>query len=160
MINFLLTFVSIIAPLHDFHTSWMNMTYDEGAKAFDVTWRTDTEHLEGAIQARTNNPEFTLDEITEVPKGLVLYLNENVTLDLNGKKQALTIDFIESTFAETVVHFKPIKYRRKLKSMEMKNTLLLKAFPNQKNMLQLNYEGKSYSMLFSSMKMWQALAIE
>ena len=58
MINLILSIVLLLSPTHDFHTSWMNMTYDEKSKEFDITWRTDTEHLEGAIQAHIDNASF------------------------------------------------------------------------------------------------------
>jgi hypothetical protein len=90
----------------------------------------------------------------------VLYLGENLSLKLNEKSTKLEIDFIEVNFAETVVHFKPIECRRKLRKVEMTNTLLTAQFPNQKNMVQINYKGQMYSMLLGSGKNFAKVTVD
>jgi hypothetical protein len=137
----------------------MNMTYDEKSKEFDITWRTDTEHLEGAIQAHIDNASFVSTDSTSSAV-LSAYIEDNVNLNFNGKNQNLRVDIIESTFAETIIHFKPIKCRKKLKSVSMKNTLLQAQFPNQKNMVQINYKGKMYSMLLGGVKVYDEVEIK
>ncbi len=150
IISFLL---SLAAPQHDFHTSWMNMTYNEKSKAFETTWRTDTEHLEGVLTAfgkqEIHLENGTIDDQYEL---ISEYIDAHTTLYLNKKKQRLAISVVEVTFAETIVHFEPIKCKRKLKTVSMENTLLTSLFPNQKNMVQVNYLGKMYSMLFEKLK--------
>jgi hypothetical protein len=159
MLNYLfLSILSLLAPTHDFHTSWMNMTYDEKNKEFEITWRTDTEHLEGAIQAHLKNSKFILTDSTS-SSVLTAYINDNVNLNFNGKNQNLRVDIVESTFAETIIHFKPIKCRRKLKTVSMENSLLQAQFPNQKNMVQINYKGEMYSMLLGGVKVYEEVAI-
>jgi hypothetical protein len=158
MLNLILSFLITLAPNHDFHTSWMNMTYDEKNKEFDITWRTDTEHLEGAIQAHLKNSKFILTDSTR-SSVLSTYINDNVNLKFNGKNQNLRVDIVESTFAETIIHFKPIKCRRKLKTVSVENSLLQAQFPNQKNMVQINYKGEMYSMLLGGVKVYEEVAI-
>jgi hypothetical protein len=158
MINLILSILFTLTPQHDFHTSWMNMTYDEKNKEFEITWRTDTEHLEGAIQAHLKNSKFILTDSTS-SSVLTAYINDNVNLNFNGKNQNLRVDIVESTFAETIIHFKPIKCRRKLKTVSMENSLLQAQFPNQKNMVQINYKGEMYSMLLGGVKVYEEVAI-
>ncbi len=158
MINLILSILFTLTPQHDFHTSWMNMTYDEKNKEFDITWRTDTEHLEGAIQAHLKNSKFILTDSTS-SSVLSTYINDNVNLNFNGKNQNLRVDIVESTFAETIIHFKPIKCRRRLKTVSMENSLLQAQFPNQKNMVQINYKGEMYSMLLGGVKVYEEVAI-
>ena len=62
------------------------MTYDEKNKEFEITWRTDTEHLEGAIQAHLKNSKFILTDSTS-SSVLSTYINDNVNLKFNGKNQ-------------------------------------------------------------------------
>lgn len=161
MLNLLITLLVSLAPQHDFHTSWMNMTYNENSKNFDITWRTDTEHLEGVLTA-FQKKDIHLDNTTikEHEKGILSYISANTSLILNKSKQILEIDFIEVNFAETIVHFTPIKCRKKLKMVSMENTLLLAQFPNQKNMVQINYLGKMYSMLLGGTKVYDEVAID
>jgi hypothetical protein len=158
MINLILSILFTLAPQHDFHTSWMNMTYDEKNKEFEITWRTDTEHLEGAIQAHLKNSKFILTDSTSLSV-LTAYIDDNVNLTFNGKNQNLRVDIVESTFAETIIHFKPIKCRRKLKTVSMENSLLQAQFPNQKNMVQINYKGEMYSMLLGRVKVYEEVII-
>ncbi|MDA8886567.1 hypothetical protein OAD66_07535 [Bacteroidia bacterium] len=160
MLNLILYIFFTLIPQHDFHTSWMNMTYNEKNKEFEITWRTDTEHLEGALSA------FSKDEIhlenTSVNTHKILlnkYITANTNLYFNGKNQKLEIDVIEVTFAETTVHFRAIKCRRKLKTVAMNNTLLQALFPNQKNMVQVNYKGKMHSMLLGGSKLFEEISI-
>lgn len=142
-----------LAPSHDFHTSWMNMTYMEKNKEFEITWRTDTEHLEGVLTAFTGeNIHLESSTVEQHKSSIESYIEKNTDLHFNNQNKSLSISVIESTFAETIVHFKPIKCRGKLKNIQMTNTLLLAQFPNQKNMLQINYKGEMYSMLFSKNK--------
>ncbi len=162
MINLILSILlSILAPQHDFHTSWMNMTYNEDKKVFETTWRTDTEHLEGVLTAYGKKDIHLEDHTIPQHKALISkYLSDHTNLSFNGNNQKLRIEIIEVTFAETIIHFYPIKCRRKLKTVSMHNTLLQKQFPNQKNMVQINYKGKMYSMLLGGTKLYDEISIE
>ena len=139
----------------------MNITYNEKSKVFESNWRTDTEHLEGVLTAYAEK-EIHLDNSTSgIHKMLINnYITDNSALYLNAKNQNLIIDIIEVNFAETIVHFKPIKCRHKLKQVSMQNTLLQKQFPNQKNMVQVNYKGKTYSLLLGANKLYEEITIE
>jgi len=145
---FLLSILTLL-PNHDFHTSWMNFTYNEKQKEFEITWRTDTEHLEGVLSAFSGNEihleNATVDQHTALINN---YINKHFKLKMNSVNRSFTIAIVEVNFAETVVHFNPIKQRKKLRNLEMNNSLLIAQFPNQKNMFQLNYKGKTNSLLF------------
>ena len=67
----------ILVPQHDFHTSWMNLTFNEKNNQFEVSWRTDTEHLEGVLTSfsgmeikleNTSIGEFVRYEFKDSPK--------------------------------------------------------------------------------------------
>ncbi len=148
MLLLLLSLLTLL-PTHDFHTSWMNFTYNEKQKEFDITWRTDTEHLEGVLTAFANEEIHLENRTVEQHIDLIdRYINKHCKIKMNGKHRPLVIAIVEVNFAETVVHFSPIKQRKKLRKIEVTNTLLISQFPNQKNMVQLNYKGKIQSMLF------------
>jgi hypothetical protein len=151
VLDIIAVFIYLLAPSHDFHTSWMNMTYNENQQVFETEWRTDTEHFE-AVLSKRGNIEYHLYDTSEVDFLIQLYISENLNLRLNNKHKRLHVSYLEVNFNETIVHFKPIKYRCKLKNVLLKNTLLVDQFPGQSNMFQLNYLGKSYSMLFNREK--------
>ncbi len=160
VLDIILLFVYLFTPTHDFHTSWMTLTFDEEEKVFVTEWRTDTEHLEAAI-SKYGNVEFSLNEGTEANSTLLnSYIKDNLDLKLNHKTQKLKIENKQVTFAETTIHFKNIKCKRNLKSVSMQNQLLIATFPNQKNMVQLNYKGNMHSMLFSRQKVSENLMLK
>jgi hypothetical protein len=147
--------------MHDFHTSWMNITHNEAKKVLETNWTTDLEHLEFCVSEKFKTEiVFEKTHPDAVNAYLNAYLHEHTELRLNGKKQKLEVAFFELNITEITVHFKPIKCRRPLKTLAMQNTLLLKEFPNQKNMVQLNYKGKMYSMLLGKEKPTDQILVE
>ena len=148
-------------PMHDFHTSWMNITHNEDKKVLETNWTTDLEHLEYCVSEKFKTEiVFENTHPDAVNDYLNAYLQEQATLLLNGKRQKLQVAFFELNITEITVHFKPIKCRRPLKELAMTNTLLIKEFPNQKNMVQLNYKGKMYSMLLGKEKPTDQIIVE
>lgn len=137
------------------------MTYDESAKEFNITWRTDTEHLEGVLTAFSSE-EIRLENATIDKHASLIdkYIRSRTSLALNDKNIVFEVNIVEVTFAETIVHFKAIPCRRKLKALAMENTLLLDRFPNQKNMVQVNYYGKMYSLLLSQAATFEKINLE
>ena len=161
VLDIILLFVYLFAPSHDFHTSWMNMTYNEDKKEFSCTWRTDTEHLEGVLSAFSDGEIHLESSTIDTHKDLIdRYIKKKSRLQFNGKNQVLTVDVIEVNFSETIIHLKPLKCARKLKSVAMENNMLIDKFPNQQNMIQVNYKGKMYSMLLSGIKTYEMVKIE
>lgn len=59
-----------------------------------------TENLESAIAARTNNDDFKLNHNRDsLQFELALYLQDLMSLKLNDKSRWLRVDIIEKTFA-------------------------------------------------------------
>lgn len=161
MLSVLVSLVLLISPGHDFHTSWMNLTFNEDVNRFEVFWQTNTEHLEGVLSAFSEQ-DIRLDDgsVDSLKPILQKYLDQNTKLYFNKKFQDLSIAIVETTFAETTIHFKPIKCSRKLKEISMHNSLLISQFPNQKNMVQINYDGEMLSMLFDYKSIFAKVKLE
>lgn len=153
MINYIVLILLLIRPTHDFHTSWMNITYEEKTKTFNASWQTDTEHLEACLSVFSSK-EIHLDSKITAEQKIIIedYLHENFSMSIDEKNKNLTVSAIEVNFAETFIHLNPIKYQKKVSSIAIENLLLVKQFPNQKNMVQINYEGLKYSMLLNGKK--------
>lgn len=150
-----------LIPQHDFHTSWFNFTYDEQIKAFEVSWQTDTEHLEGALTAFSSS-EVQLDPDASPTQIQLLedYINTHFNLTIDQKKHRLFIREIEVNFAETFIHFEALKHKKRRPILQLENTLLIQQFPNQRNMVQVNYMGLKYSMLFSRQKIRDNIVLD
>ena len=153
MINYIVLILFLFRPTHDFHTSWLNITYDKVKKEFNSSWHTDTEHLEAVLSSFSSNEVHLETNLTDDQKRLLQdYLSANYSISINGKKSAITVATVEVNFAETFIHLSPQKHKKKISTITVKNQLLVEQFPNQKNMVQINYEGKKYSMLMNSQK--------
>lgn len=139
----------------------MNITHNEDKKILETQWTTDLEHLEYCISEKfKTNVVFENTHPDAVVSYLNGYIQEHIILELNGKKQKFQVAFFELNITEITVHFKPIKCRRPLKELAMTNTLLIKEFPNQKNMVQLNYKGEMHSMLLGKAKPSDRILVE
>jgi len=161
MLSILVSFILLLLPEHDFHTSWMNLTYQNDSKKFEIFWQTDTEHLEGVVSAFSKQ-DVTLNEgsVDSLRSILQSYLDEHTELRFNSKSQDLIIEIVETTFAETTIHFKAIKCKKKLKEISMYNSVLISQFPNQKNMVQINYGSEMNSMLFDQKHLFAKINME
>jgi hypothetical protein len=149
----LILLIFSLIPNHDFHTSWINLTYQEKNKEIKAMWHTDTEHLESALSSFSNIEIRFESTVTDAQKKIITdYLNAHYSLKINQKPCLISVATIEVNFAEIFIHFGPIKQRSKIKSITVTNSLLTEKFPNQKNMVQVNYLGNKYSMLFNITK--------
>ncbi len=136
------------------------MTYNEDNKEFECTWRTDTEHLEGVLTAFSEEEIHLESSTIDNHKELInKYIKKNSSLQFNGKNQSLKVAIIEVNFSEAIIHFAPLKCSQKLKTVAMQNTLLIDKFPNQQNMIQINYKGKMYSMLLGAAKTYDIIQL-
>ena len=78
----------------------------------------------------------------------------------NGNKRGLIISDIQVNFGETIIVFKPIDCRGKLKKITVHNSLLVNSFPGQKNLVQVEYKEKKYSMLFTQSSIDNSVEID
>ena len=153
MINYIILILVLIRPTHDFHTSWMNITHNDKTKAFNSSWHTDTEHLESCLSVFSDKEIHLDNQLTTAQKKIIEnYLIEHFSISIDGKKKNLNVGTIEVNFAETFIHLNPIKHQKKISNITIDNRLLIRQFPNQKNMVQINYEGSKYSMLLNNKK--------
>ena len=147
---FLLLACLQLAPAHDFHTTILNFVYDADEKSYQIDLEVDTEQFSYALD-RTYGRNLRMGEPDEDPAcdSLIQALvNAQIQCRLNRRSIRFELDTKEVTFAESVLHFKPVRYRWKLCKMHMDNNLLIDFFPKQKNLVNLAYKDRKYSMLF------------
>lgn len=150
ILNIYLYLILLLAPAHDFHTTFMNLTYQDDEKSFEIDLTVDTEHFEHVINEfsdttlRLGEP----NEHADADKWISKYIRKTIKVQMNGKNIPLELRVKEVNFAETTLHFKPVKHKRKLKNTSIRNSFMINDFPNQKNLVKINYKGNSKSMLF------------
>ena len=109
--------------------------------------------MEAVLSAFSSKEVHLETNLTDDQKRLLQdYLSANYSMSINSHKSEISIATAEINFAETFINLNTIKYKKYISSITIKNHLLVEEFPNQKNMIQINYEGKKYSMLMNSQK--------
>lgn len=143
-------------PLHDFHTSLMNISYEADKKSFEIDLTVDTEHFEEAVNA-TYYTDIRLGELNEHDSCdfyIDAYINKHISAKFNKRNKKLKLAVKEVNYAETTLHFEDVCFKRKLKYLEMENTFLMPHFPSNKNLIKIHYKEQSESMLFDKTTDW------
>lgn len=150
-LSLIVTLGMLLSPEHDFHTTFMNITYQDDEKVFEIDLTMDTEHFEYSINQWADTT-IRLGEPSEISNADYLinkYIKQNISLKVNGKSIPMTLELKQVNFAETTLHFKTVKHKKKVKHVKMRNTFMINNFPNQKNLVKFNYKGVSNNMLFT-----------
>ena len=134
---------SLLVFLHPIHLSVTEITYSEKDKAIQVTSRIFIDDLELSIQKQLNQPNL---DILEPKNGLTLdqmafgYLKEHLKVKLDGKPQIIKIlgHEIEDV---AVVFYIEIENVKKIKSLEVRNDVIMETHKDQSNIVHVTYKG-------------------
>ena len=149
LLIWLFSILAVFSPTHDFHTSVMNFSYKDDERHFEIDLNLDSEQFEYFLNQQSENSFSLDDELDEQTRAFIEdVINDNVKVYMNGSLKLLKLSLMEVTYAETILYFEPLCYKRKLKRFEMHNALMFYNFPNQKNLVKLNYKGEMKSFLF------------
>lgn len=134
--------------LHPIHISVTDINYDQESNALEIISKVFLDDIEMEIRALKN--EEYLD-ITNPGKGrttndlLRPYLKERFKITVNGKEEEYTYLGHEVETEALYLYFEVEKVK-KLKSIAVENTILLKYFDDQVNMVHVKVDGKLRSM--------------
>ena len=134
---------SLLVFLHPIHLSVTEITYSEKDKAIQITSRIFIDDLELSIQKQLNQPNL---DILEPKNGLTLdqmafgYLKEHLKVKLDGKPQIIKIlgHEIEDV---AVVFYIEIENVKKIKSLEVRNDVIMETHKDQSNIVHVTYKG-------------------
>jgi len=141
-----ITFWSLL--LHPIHVSICEIEYDRNNKALEMTLRIFIDDLEKEIRLNRNEPEL---DITDLPEGVDLdeilktYLNKNFQVSVNDKDQEYTFIGHEIE-TDAVFCYMEITKVKKLKSIEIDNSILTNLYDDQTNLVHIEVDGKIRSM--------------
>ena len=134
---------SLLIFLHPIHLSVTEITYSEKDKAIQITSRIFVDDLEVSIQKQLNQPDL---DILEPKNGLTLdqmalgYLKEHLKVKLDGKLQTIKVlgHEIEDV---AVVFYIEIENVKKIKSLEVRNDVIMETHEDQSNIVHVTYKG-------------------
>lgn len=138
--------------LHDFHVSICEIEYDQERKALEITHKLFLDDLEQGLNLKAKNGNI---DVTNPKDKIVFqqtmnkYLLENFSVIVNGKQ--VVLNYLGSEIEEDVMYcYVDIIGVKKLKSISVKNTLLMQVFDDQVNIVHVEVEGKTRSMKLSN----------
>lgn len=123
----------------DFFSSMTKVDYSEGNKSLKFTTKMNTEHIANAIKINPNTAGFE----AEVKK----YMNHNMDVYVNNIPKPLTFTGSQIN-GESVWVYYEIGGIDEIKSLKIKNTILLETYPKQNNVLNVAYKGQQKTMSF------------
>jgi hypothetical protein len=147
MIKTLLISLCILAaPLHDFHTSVMQIDHNEKNKSLEITVRLFTDDLCLALE-NSGAPKMELGTQAEPPSAnehIESYLKEHFSTSVNGKPVEYVYLGKEAQLDATWCYLEVEKVGN-VKKLEIENSIMLREFDDQTNLVNLNIKGRKKS---------------
>lgn len=154
--KFRLLFFLLIFPLlsfsdyHKFYVSVTEIEHNEKNQTLQVISRIFTDDFENVLKARFDL-SIRLGEKVETPgvnAHIEKYLTQRFSVELDGKP--LKTKFLGKEYENDMILFYiEIPNVKEMKKIKIKNTLLLDMFEEQKNLIHVEYKGKTKSLILA-----------
>lgn len=136
---------------HKFYVSTVQLNYKAETSKLEVTLQIFTDDLDSAIQEEIDG-EFSIEEYPEsgqVFPNLATYVRKHWSVDTGH--EPLEINFIgyESDYDLTKIYFE-VQLPQELSHLHFKNTILLRQFEDQKNLMHFKAERQRKSFLLNA----------
>ena len=144
----ILSILIVLFSAHEFHLSLTEIRHNSESRSIEVSIKLFTDDLLVALE-QAGAPKMELGTENEPPEANELiesYLKAHFKLMVNGKPTKFTYLGKEAELDATWC-FVEVKDVKKVQTIEVQNTLLLEAFDDQTNMINLNINGRKKSGL-------------
>ena len=144
----ILSTLIVLFSAHEFHLSLTEIRHNSESRSIEVSIKLFTDDLLVALE-QAGAPKMELGTENEPPEANELiesYLKAHFKLMVNGKPTEFTYLGKEAELDATWC-FVEVKDVKKVQNIEVQNTLLLEAFDDQTNMINLNINGRKKSGL-------------
>ena len=150
------TFLLLIIPLlsftlHKYYLSLTKIDYVKESKSIQITMRIFIDDLESTLN-KINNKSFELDTKTELEDANIYiekYLLKQFEVNINGSLK--NYKYLGKKYENDVVFlFAEIENISVIKSIEIKNRILIDDFPEQQNIIKLNINNNKKSFILTS----------
>jgi hypothetical protein len=146
-----LSFALMSFSTHKFYVSIYQIEFAEDKKMVQITSRIFIDDLNAALEkkygtrANFGEPAESTSDLTVLKK----YVAENFLIRVNGRPEPL--EFLSREYeANVIICYFRIKNISKIKSLQIKNTLLTEYVTEQQNIIQTKVYGKKKSVVLSA----------
>jgi len=162
MINLLLVIAQLFfSQIHPFHVSVCDIEFSKHEKSLQLSQRVFIDDLEIALGKKYSlNLDVNDETTTTLLDSLIhVYMLENVHLIVDGKQKNATYigNEIEGDGMWCYMEYTGIK---KLKSLEIRNTVFLETFEDQVNIIHFEYEDYEKSIKLDQTKKFGVFNLE
>ncbi|MGB0390525.1 MAG: DUF6702 family protein [Salibacteraceae bacterium] len=147
---FLFSFIAVIfgfTPPHPQHVSIMQIDHNTETKSLEVTLKSFVDDIELAIKNQKNEKVF-LGQVkpkSEEYSWVENYIKSQLQFSVDEKSKEINWVGWEITNDEIFMYFE-IPVSKTIKSIEIKNEVLMKEFADQTNIVHLKYQGQNKSL--------------
>jgi hypothetical protein len=148
LLAFILLLVVVNAHAHDYHASITDVKYNPKTQNLEVALRVFTDDLENALSVRNKGKVAYSSQSEKVKQYLADYLEASVSFEL-VKGKPLKQRFVGSEEETDVVwlYFEVPVQSTSLSQLYVKNRVFTELFNDQMNVVNINYKGKTSSVL-------------
>lgn len=129
--------IAMSFAMSQFYSSLTKVDYVEGSKTLKFTTKLNTKHISDALKINPNTASFE----AEVKQ----YIGKNFDLNINGAKKNLTFTGSQVNGESVWVYFEATGVEN-IKSLKIKNSILLEFYPKQINLVNIAYKGSQKNM--------------
>ena len=133
---------------HDFHVSVCQIEFDQKSKALEISHRIFLDDLEETLKFWSNDPGIDVLEPVnqhEFQEMLGEYILEKFNVLANGKSREL--NYLGSEIEDDVMYcYVEIPGIKKLKSIEVTNTILMDLYTDQVNIIHIIHNNETKSL--------------
>jgi hypothetical protein len=147
ILGFIIWILSGVGSIHPFHVSVCDVEYNREGKALQFTHHIFLDDFEEALKKKYDSSLDITKPQNELERDRYVksYLLENFAVEVNGKPQES--NYLGHELEDGAMYcYIEIEDIKKLKSLSVKNTLLIETFDDQVNLVHVKVNGKIKSL--------------
>jgi len=158
MTKFKILFILLIIPLfsftaHKYYISLIKVEYKTEKQSVQITMRIFIDDLQDTLN-KTYTKNFELgvpDEDKDINTLIINYIKDNFTVKINS--QNISYQFLGKEYEKDVIFlYLEIKNVESIQNIEIQNSMLMRIFPEQKNIIKLHINNTKKTFLLTKEK--------
>ena len=132
---------------HPYHVSVCEVEFSAGSRSLQITLHIFLDDLEETLTQYSGKPLDIINpkDRIEMNKLIRNYVSENFSIKINGKSPEK--NYLGHELEEDAIYcYIEIKGVKKIKEIEITNTMMISKFEDQVNLVHINYQDKVRSM--------------
>lgn len=136
-----------VSPLHTFHTSLMQVEYNEKEQLVEISLQVFTHDLENVLSQRSGK-NVRLDKTPEASQLTLTYLNDTVNLK-NREGQIKTLSWVGmESQADAVWLYVETKMPEGIEGLQVRDRIFFATLDDQLNLVHIKHEKEKYDLVF------------